>query len=643
MMENIRNRLGIDVSIRYELYALIILFSFLLVAMILSTGISVWDHAGEDAEIEVVNHQRVLLSKTTAFFSGHSGEESDLAKLLQTFEQNLSALKDGGYGVTADEVVKEVPSLHQGLLQDQLAEIINAWPDYRARLEAIHVLPDNDPTRTLQEEKAREEYLILAGHLDSIFIGLEKHMGRDHRLLLYVQLAGLFLALPLIQWGSNIIHYRIIRPLDVLHQATVQFGQGDSSSSLSMDTQDEFADLACSFEEMRSEIVKNKQILEDQVSNRTRELSVAFEFSQEITGHLEFEALIQKITESASRLMQSERISLCLLREDGRNVEMYANHRGILTGRRPIQSVDRVREVISGGLLMDAPLDDLACKFLSSKVPTRCLSTPMRIGDRVMGALCVLRDPGQPYDENEKRALSLMANSAAIAIENARLVAEWKLQEKRNAILAERQRLASELHDHLAQTLNLANLKVDQAKTLVAGGKNAAAQDLVNEAGRNLDVAIGQVRGFMGEMIFPEETLEASDFTARLCSNMEVFEEATGIPVEVKGIEMPFDQLSTLTQKQLLMIIGEALTNIRRHAEAGRVVINFSSDAESLYATIEDDGKGFDTDAQMGSVHLGTRIMGMRVERVGGRIHIESSIGRGTRVELSLPFSSREE
>lgn len=105
-----------------------------------------------------------------------------------------------------------------------------------------------------------------------------------------------------------------------------------------------------------------------------------------------------------------------------------------------------------------------------------CLSASLKIGDRTIGALCVMRDKDRPFTDLENHTLRLFANSASVAIANVRLMEDSKQQVEMNATLTERQRLTSELHDEAAQTLGLLNLKVSEFDRLLSAGEKKGSR-----------------------------------------------------------------------------------------------------------------------------------------------------------------------
>ena len=224
-----------------------------------------------------------------------------------------------------------------------------------------------------------------------------------------------------------------------------------------------------------------------------------------------------------------------------------------------------------------------------------------------------------------------------MAIENVRLINAQEQQARQNAVSLERQRLASELHDNLIQTLNLINLRVGQIRVKNPGRDFRKEFDLVSS---NVTVAIEQARMMMGDIVSspPGE----NDMVPRVEKDILSFEEKTNLNVEVTGIGTFLDRLMPLSQKQLLMILNEALTNIHRHAGADKVLVLFEEDRDKILMTIEDNGRGFQTDLDHGGHHYGLRIMRTRAERSGGSLKVESEPGLGTRIIASFPYVVQE-
>ena len=632
--------LRVNPSLRFQLYTIIALLSLLLFGSISATTVSILDHIGEETQIEIVHHQRTLLLQMAWLVLDDTTENIDLENLIITSERNLSALKTGGVGVTQEGVDLEIPPPDTEPVQEQLEKISKTWTAYRSQLDELITLSEFDPSREQQIEFVQNQYFLLIQQYGEFIAIIERHMANDHDQLIGIQSVLLLIAVPLVIWGGNIIRSRIVRPLLNLQDAAIRFGSGDLSIAVKPEKEDEMGDLASAFEKMRSEISKERIQLENQIAVRTHELSVAFEFSQEIIGQLDFESLLAMITKKASAQMHAERAFLCLANSRDNTIEMYADESGVRRGNKPRQQADLVRDVAIDGKAVIAMVPDYACKFIQSESSMQCISVPLRYGNRIIGAICALRDRSDVIDENERQAFTLLANSAAIAIENVRLINAQEQQVRQNAVALERQRLASELHDNLIQMLNLIKLRIGQIRGLIVESPDRDYRAEIDMVSSNVTVAIEQVRMMMGDIVSTHQG--ESNMVSRVEQDLRAFEEKTGLRIDFSGGERFLNRLVPLSQKQLLMILNEALTNIHRHAQAEKVLVLFEEVQDKVLMTIKDNGRGFETDLDHGSHHYGLRIMRTRAERSGGSLIVESEPGQGTRIMASFPFIIQE-
>jgi two-component system, NarL family, nitrate/nitrite sensor histidine kinase NarX len=233
----------------------------------------------------------------------------------------------------------------------------------------------------------------------------------------------------------------------------------------------------------------------------------------------------------------------------------------------------------------------------------------------------------------------LLANSAAVAIANARLVAAGRRQAERMATSAERERLAADLHDNLAQTLGFVGLKTDLLQEMLATGRLDAATGELERVQTAVAGAYDQVRTALTGL---QEGVgnEAGDIVTEVAARVAEFSRSTNLPATFTGAGAPACLLPAVTRTQLLHIAGEALANAWQHAQATQVRVHLLQTGGVLQIIVEDDGRGFDPAAVNGGNHLGLRIMRTRAARIGGRLEIDSSPGAGSRIAVSLPLSN---
>jgi nitrate/nitrite-specific signal transduction histidine kinase len=225
-----------------------------------------------------------------------------------------------------------------------------------------------------------------------------------------------------------------------------------------------------------------------------------------------------------------------------------------------------------------------------------------------------------------------ICETLAVAIANRRLAA----QNARLAILEERDRIARELHDGMAQTLAAIAMHAERVRGALAEGNPAAARVAIDHIERASDAAYADVR----EAIVGLRAGTAGDFPAALQQTADWFEDTTEITVHVDATLTDTHALPPLAELQLLRIVQESLTNIRKHAAASQVWITLAPDPDAgVRLTVRDDGAGFDPDhvPRHGRQHFGLLIMRERAESLGGALTITTAPGHGTTISVTLP------
>jgi len=208
-------------------------------------------------------------------------------------------------------------------------------------------------------------------------------------------------------------------------------------------------------------------------------------------------------------------------------------------------------------------------------------------------------------------------------------------QEKAISIMTERERLGRELHDGQGQVWNYMGMKLRTVEAYLAGDRPEQAKQ---EIGRLLGT-VGEMNADARESIVGLKLAgdRGEDFLGKLQDYLAWYRDSPGIDVELSMTDGQAETPSGLREVQLLRIIQEALTNIRKHAGARCVKVGLGSDGGRTVVWIEDDGCGFDTAATAeAKASFGLKIMAERAEEAGGRLAIESSIGGGTRVTVSF-------
>ena len=213
------------------------------------------------------------------------------------------------------------------------------------------------------------------------------------------------------------------------------------------------------------------------------------------------------------------------------------------------------------------------------------------------------------------------------------------------AILDERDRLAREMHDSVAQVLGYVNIKGQAAQQFLARGDTARAIATIDELGEAARGAYADVR----EEILGLKTSPTPErgLAGSLDAYVRTWEEQSGVEAHLNctALDGVADLDGQLAEVQLVRIVQEALSNVRKHAHARTVQISAAKEAGWVEVAVQDDGVGFDpAHLSRGQFpRFGLATMQERAEAVGGSLQIDSGPGRGTQVRVRVPVGAPEE
>ncbi|HEX8941413.1 MAG TPA: GAF domain-containing sensor histidine kinase [Candidatus Limnocylindrales bacterium] len=354
---------------------------------------------------------------------------------------------------------------------------------------------------------------------------------------------------------------------------------------------------------------------------RTETLRSLHQVSLAVTAAGDLDAVLQTIVDSAHHLLGTEVALLVLYRADG-------EPRLRATSGPP----DAFRP---GG----EERGDEITRFLHPEFARVRLATPIRSGDRTAGTLAVGARTPRSFGVDDLETLSSLAAQAAIALENSRL--QERLREL--AIAAERERIAREMHDGLAQVLGYVNTKSQAVEEFLAAGRVADARQQLDElalAARSVYVDVREAILGLSSPIPPDRGLVGAleEYVAR-------FAEASKLAARVEATSAARHvALGPSAEAQVFRIVQEGLTNIRKHAGAQRVVVGLDVAGGALSMSVEDDGRGFDPDASasLGWPHFGLGAMRERASAIHGRLEWESRPGAGTTLRLRVPLGESD-
>ena len=192
--------------------------------------------------------------------------------------------------------------------------------------------------------------------------------------------------------------------------------------------------------------------------------------------------------------------------------------------------------------------------------------------------------------------------------------------------------LARELHDSIAQSLAFLKIQVQLLRNASQKAQPEQVQIALDELDTGLRESINDVRELL--VHFRTRT-NTDDIERALQETLQKFKHQTGLPAQMlvhgDGLPLPSD-----VQVQVLHVVQEALSNVRKHAGAQQVSLDVRKGAQWRFV-VRDDGMGFDTERSRDETHVGLKIMRERAERIGAQVEVASQVGHGSSVTLTLP------
>lgn len=407
----------------------------------------------------------------------------------------------------------------------------------------------------------------------------------------------------------------------------------------------EFTAVPIALDGRRSLMVMFRDVTE--MKRLAREVKALTQIASQVAFAGSLQATLNKLAENVVRATGTVAAGVCLVDEDTQELRFFGRY-GLPEGpeaearwREAVQrgarmpNTDSVREkktlihLEARKKLLDDPLYEPIHSMLTEAEWDTVVSVPLIYRNQAVGALNVFYPRGKNPSEAEIAFLTVIADQAAVAAENARLFEEAR----QKAVLEERQRLARELHDSVSQALYGIALGARTARTLVDRDPAQAAEPL--EYVLSLaEAALAEMRALIFEL--RPEALETEGLIAALTKQIESARARHGLEITAEWCSEP--DLPYEVKEVVYRIAQEALNNVTKHAKARRVDVRMSCGDHEVTLEVRDDGVGFASEDSFPG-HLGLRSMRERANNVGGRVEVESAPLQGTCIRLRIPLT----
>ena len=406
--------------------------------------------------------------------------------------------------------------------------------------------------------------------------------------------------------------------------------------------------------QIEAELAQYRQMLESLVEQRTAEVNAANKelrlrlewlaavnlVNQMIARSAEFSEIQERIVEIIKHLFASQDAFIAELDMDARQMNILT-HSGSKAGLGlsglsvPLPEVMPSQIESTPGKAIMISKKELT--FLDGPMEMHIQGTgvqsiaflPLLVREKVVGYLGLeLHEEERTLTNEEANLLSIFSTDIAQLIEDARLFEQAKML----IAAEERNRLARELHDSVAQTLYSISLFIDATRLALKTNKSKVVESHLEELTQLSREAMSDMRLLIFELRPP--ILEKSGLAAALQSRLE--------SVEAKaGFETSFEtggafHLSPSQESELYRIAQEALNNVIKHAQAKQVAIRLVGESGCIRMTIEDNGVGFDLQEIEHGGGQGFRNMRERAANIGARCWFESVPGQGTKITIEV-------
>lgn len=544
---------------------------------------------------------------------------------------DLAALRD-----QFDAALAQFESLHpahgENLLRPPGLLALQTLRDLRAELARItdDLLRKHQPLRW--DDIDGLNHIAIASHRAAAQLELEHRTliagyvaaGRwGLRILTTVSVVCFLASVILLAIGSVVLRRRVILPLRRLADTALTLAEGRLDARVPVSSRDEVGQVSQAFNTMADRLQTREQELRSaqrELEQRVRVTEALYQIGMQVAALDTLPPILQLVTEKARELLRVEVATICLCADCGRE-------RVLRTFSGPSEAI-RVPRLLTACCGGEGACEGRGeCSVLQSAFLAAHVKVPLRREGRPIGFLCIGGGTARTFTPAELDLLTALAAQAAIAFDKAALQDELRSL----AAVQERERIAREMHDGLAQMVGLLHLKLQQ----VSGARDrGSVRQGVEEAIRLAEQAYDEVR----QAIFGLRLKLAGGLVPTLREYLQEFSLQTGIGADLKVEHEPI-VLSPLSEVQLVRIAQEALANVRKHARATRVVLRLGAEHGNVRLVVEDDGRGFDLAALAagGAGRFGLHTMRERAEGQGGQLTIAVAPGKGTRVAAVLP------
>jgi two-component system, NarL family, nitrate/nitrite sensor histidine kinase NarX len=548
--------------------------------------------------------------------------------LMAQFDRSLNLLRTG-------DPARPLFVPHDQRSQLAFLDVQRDWQQLRDQWTAM---PRPVPaTSALQAE-------AFVARIDTFVSAIEQQLSRLTSLLNGVQFTMVALTIVSAVALLYSAYLFIFNPLSRLQSGLARVEEGDLATRVDITTDDEFGSLTAGFNRMAQRLQASYEGLESKVREKTESLeaqharlSVLYQSAAFVARAATLDELAQGIAQQARLAGGADASAVRWSDESNKRYLMLASD------CLPQALIDEEHCMPTGDCFCGQPQGQAATRVIPIRLEgpsvqlghcaragyETVISVPVRLQERLVGELNLFYRAPRQLSDDDRALLETIASHLAGAIEGLRAAA----LQRETAVAEERGFIARELHDSIAQSLAFLKIQLALLRSGLQGGDAA----LIQQSLRELDAGVHESLSDVRELLVHFRTrTNAEDIAPALKTTLTKFEHQTGLAthleIEGDGLPLPAD-----VQVQVLHVVQEALSNVRKHAHAREVWVDIQQ-APQWRVEVRDDGCGFDaTGTGPDETHVGLRIMRERAQHIGATVEVASVPGSGTCVVLKLP------
>lgn len=593
-----------------------------------------WQLEGGAAAINEAGSLRMRSYRLALLFE-HSVDAEGIAQEIQGFEQTLHDLRHG-------DASRPLFLPTQKPIREQMDKVEQIWRQ-QMQQHALKVLQNQGSQAQHDLAEYRQALGAFVEQINRLVSMVEVELAGKTTLLRLSQTALIFLALAASVAMLYLLYLWIIEPVSRLQTGIARMSADDLSVRITVESQDEFGELANAFNRMADHIQTAQRTLEQRVHEKTQklqaqnhEVSTLYEIAGFLANPLTIEELCRGFLRRIMARIQADGGTVRILDELKDNMHISV-HEGLSEQMVDEEHCIKKDECLCGASVTQGIILVRDFRQLNQQKRYRCKEEgffslaifPITVRQQVIGSYSLHFRHERDVSSEERRLLETLGHNLGVAIENQRLIAK----EKEFAVSHERNLLAQGLHDSIAQGLNFLNLQVQMLEDSLQRQASAEIAEILPLLRTGIEESYQDVRELLQNF---RTRLQETSFDEEMRNLLSRFQRQTGIAwqLDSQGSGAP---LAPEQQLQVLFILQEALSNIRKHAQASLVSVVLNNQRD-FHLQIYDDGRGFNLlDERLQSdSHIGLKIMHERAASLGAQLELHSKPGAGTRIELRL-------